>query len=84
MTPELIAFCLPFCRRQECSAEKTENELNPIPTIHGRNQPIYECHVTKAGRNRVKLWDRFTCHHPLITQLSLQYATSNFEKINPE
>ena len=28
--------------------------LNPIPTSHGRNQPIYECHVTTAGRNRVK------------------------------
>ena len=28
--------------------------LNPIPTGHGRNQPIYECHVTTASRNRVK------------------------------
>ena len=28
--------------------------INPIPTGHGRNQPIYECHVTTAGRNRVK------------------------------
>ena len=28
--------------------------LNPIPTGHGRNQPIYERHVTKSGRNRVK------------------------------
>ena len=28
--------------------------LNPIPTGHGRNQPIYERHVTTAGRNRVK------------------------------
>ena len=28
--------------------------LNPIPTSHRRNQPIYECHVTTAGRNRVK------------------------------
>jgi hypothetical protein len=27
--------------------------FNPIPTGHGRNQPIYECHVTKAGRNRL-------------------------------
>jgi hypothetical protein len=27
--------------------------FNPIPTGHGRNQPIYECHVTTAGRNRV-------------------------------
>ena len=28
--------------------------LNPIPTSQGRNQPLYERHVTKAGRNRVK------------------------------
>ena len=27
--------------------------FNPIPTGHGRNQPIYERHVTKSGRNRV-------------------------------
>ena len=26
----------------------------PIHTGHGRNQPIYECHVTTASRNRVK------------------------------
>ena len=28
--------------------------VNPIPNSHGRNQPIYERHVTTAGRNRVK------------------------------
>ena len=28
--------------------------FNPIPTSHGRNQPIYECHMTTVGRNRVK------------------------------
>ena len=28
--------------------------LNPIPTGHGRNQLIYERHVTTAGGNRVK------------------------------
>ena len=33
--------------------------LNPIPTGHGRNQSIYECHVTTAGRNRVKLQKPF-------------------------
>ena len=27
--------------------------INPIPTGHGRNQSIYERHVTTAGRNRV-------------------------------
>ena len=27
--------------------------LNPIPTSQGRNQPLYERHVTKGGRNRV-------------------------------
>ena len=30
------------------------NIVNPIPTGHGQNQPIYERHVTKSGRNRVK------------------------------
>ena len=29
-------------------------KLNPIPTGHGLNQPIYCYHVTQAGRNRVK------------------------------
>ena len=35
----------------------TENTswVNPIPTGQGRNQPLYECHVTKSGRNRGKL-----------------------------
>ena len=28
-------------------------KVNPIPTGHGPNQLIYECHVTKSGRNRV-------------------------------
>ena len=28
--------------------------LNPIPTSQGRNQPLYERHMTKSGRNRVK------------------------------
>ena len=32
----------------------TLHSVNPIPTGHGRNQPIYERHVTKSGRNRVK------------------------------
>ena len=47
--------------------------LNPIPTGHGRNQPIYECQVTTSGRNRVKYgftldndnkkYDRFGFNH---------------------
>ena len=32
------------------------NAFNHIPNGHGRNQPIYECHVTTAGRNRVKAY----------------------------
>ena len=28
--------------------------FNPIPTSQGRNQPLYERHVTKSGRSRVK------------------------------
>ena len=30
--------------------------FNPIPTNQGRNQPLYERHVTKSGRNRVKIF----------------------------
>ena len=29
-------------------------DINPIPTSHGWNQPIYERHLTTAGRNRAK------------------------------
>ena len=32
----------------------TEWNINPIPTGQGRNQPLYERHVTKSSRNRVK------------------------------
>ena len=32
--------------------------INPIPTGQGRNQPIYERHVTKSGRNRVNKKNR--------------------------
>ena len=28
--------------------------VNPIPTGQGRNQPLYERHVTNSGSNRVK------------------------------
>ena len=30
------------------------HSVNPIPTGTGWNQPLYERHVTKSGRNRVK------------------------------
>ena len=33
--------------------QRFDTLFNPIPTGHGRNQPIYECHVTTASRNRV-------------------------------
>ena len=36
-----------------CSATLFHLSFNPILTGHGRNQPIYERHVTKSGRNRV-------------------------------
>ena len=29
--------------------------VNPIPTGQGRNRSLYERHVTKSGRNRVKV-----------------------------
>ena len=32
----------------------SKHVLNPIPTSQGRNQPLYERHVAKSGRNRVK------------------------------
>ena len=35
-------------------------KLNPIPTSQGRNQPLYEHHVTKSGRDRVKE-DKIMC-----------------------
>ena len=31
-----------------------KNGFNPIPTSQGRNQPLYERHLTKSCRNRVK------------------------------
>ena len=34
--------------------DELKESVNPIPTGHGGNQPIYERHVTKSGRNRVK------------------------------
>ena len=37
------------------SATSIQSLLNPIPTSQGRNQPLYERHVTKPGRNRVKV-----------------------------
>ena len=35
------------------SSHHQPTKFNPIPTGHGRKQPIYERHVTKSGRNRV-------------------------------
>ena len=32
--------------------------VNPIPTGQGRNQPLYERHVTKVGQNKVKQTSR--------------------------
>ena len=34
-----------------------KGRFNPIPTSQGRNQPLYERHVTKSGRNRFKSVD---------------------------
>ena len=53
--------------------------FNPIPICHGRNQPIYECHVTTAVRNRVKpptLWlsDQHSSH---LVILILLFAGKN-------
>ena len=37
-----------FCPKNQ------ESFFNPIPTGQEQNQPLYERHVTKSGRNRVK------------------------------
>ena len=42
----------------ECS--HLGGHFNPIPTSQGRNQPLYECHVTKSGWNRVKSQEFFS------------------------
>ena len=31
--------------------------FNPIPAGTGQNQPIYEYHVTTAGRNMVNMYE---------------------------
>ena len=35
---------------------ETNRRLNPIPTGQGRNQSLYERHVTKSGQNRKLLY----------------------------
>ena len=42
------------CRFVDSKHLKNSSLVNPIPTGHGWNQPIYERHVIKSGRNRVK------------------------------
>ena len=55
--------------------------VNPIPTGHGRNQPIYERHVTKSGRNRVK--GGFFSESAMCF-LDLQISKKNIPKNYPE
>ena len=43
-----------LCVKMGFYEDKMQNEVNPIPTCQGRNQPLYERHVTKSGKNRVK------------------------------
>ena len=40
-------------RGQKHNFERTPWHFNPIPTGKGQNQPLYERHMTKFGRNRV-------------------------------
>ena len=53
-----VVQCVFFRRKENVSTVvfrfKQDFRFNPIPTDHRRNQPIYERHVTKSGRNRVK------------------------------
>ena len=50
------AKCLnsPFNSKSFVNTLGRTKAFNPIPTGQGRNQPLYEHHVTKSGRNRVK------------------------------
>ena len=43
-----------LCVKMGFYEDKMQNEVNPIPTCQRRNQPLYERHVTKSGKNRVK------------------------------
>ena len=55
-----------LCVKMGFYEDKMQNEVNPIPTCQGRNQPLYEHHMTKSGRNRVKpflaLWSEIYLH----------------------
>ena len=58
------------------------SDLNPIPTGHGRNQLIYERHVTKSGRDRVKgpgtsKLDWMYLEHKKIGRNELQICTNS-------
>ena len=54
--------------------DNLEKIVNPIPTGHGRNQPIYERHVTKSGRNRVKWLNSTTA--PCVLTRKIRAQTS--------
>ena len=56
-------------------------ELNPIPTGHGRNQPLYERHVTKSGRNRVNLVEIMLLSENFELHTSLQMGNLNFPNL---
>ena len=46
--------------------------FNPISTGQGRNQPLYERHVTKFGRNRVNLVEIMPLSENVELHTSLQ------------
>ena len=54
--------------------------LNPIPTGHGRNQPIYERHMTKSGRNRVNTY--YETEIPSLTRISGHVESTNLVNTN--
>ena len=49
--------------------------FNPIPTGPGQNQPLYDCHVTKPGRNSVKEIFFLTSLNVYAVQLAMPHAT---------
>ena len=53
-TPFIAVLLFLINTNEESRLKVFLKPFNPIPTGHGRNQPIYECHVTTACRNRFK------------------------------
>ena len=60
-------------------AERQREWVNPIPTGQGGNQPLYQRHVTKSGRNMVKggFFQKVRC----VFQLSKKNSPSHYPEL---